>query len=204
MPVLRWSRLEIRAVAYRCGDPGGGRVCRVSGVAVLPRLPGSRCRAVSGLVPGGFGYFVEVVDVVARADAARCARRALEDALAGDEGVNRNRLDDCALLVSEVVTNAVQHAQISSCPMLRVLWVRTADILRTEVYDPDPAVPSVVKAEDDDEDGRGMWLLDVMADRWATEPLATGGDTLWPGGKVVWFALRDVWNTRPRRANRCF
>ncbi|MGQ5637835.1 MULTISPECIES: SpoIIE family protein phosphatase [unclassified Streptomyces] len=78
------------------------------------------------------------------------------------------------LLVSEVVANAVRFA--TQPVSLRVL--RT-DVLRCEVGDDCPQVPRMRHASLGDENGRGLWLVDQLADRWGATRVSTG--------KVVWF-----------------
>lgn len=151
-------------------------------------------------LPGGTERFVDAVDLVAREDAPGRARSALAAALTGDDSVDRDRLDDCLLLVSEVVSNGLLHAVAGRLPLLRVIWVRRGDMLRSEVFDPSPVLPAVLKVDADEEEGRGMWLLDTVADRWAAERIPAGRDAVWSGGKVVWFVVRDVWpGSRPSR-----
>ncbi|MDG9718027.1 SpoIIE family protein phosphatase [Streptomyces sp. DH24] len=85
-------------------------------------------------------------------------------------------LETTELLVSEVIGNAVRFA---TRPIsLRIL--RT-DVLRCEVGDDAPQVPRMRHAQLSDEGGRGLWLVDQLADRWGATRLSTG--------KVVWFEL---------------
>jgi len=50
-----------------------------------------------------------------------------------------------------------------------------------EVADSDLRLPRLRVADVDDEGGRGLYLVDALADRWGTRPLDEG--------KVVWFEL---------------
>ena len=89
--------------------------------------------------------------------------------------------DDVALLVSELVSNAVIHA--SSRPRLEVRIGPSH--VRVEVRDdsPDAALPRTPDLERPG--GRGLLLIETMASRWGTEP---DGD-----GKRVWFEIdRDL------------
>ncbi|CAL9571164.1 hypothetical protein SUDANB176_04842 [Streptomyces sp. enrichment culture] len=88
--------------------------------------------------------------------------------------------DLTALLVSELVTNALRHAT----GPIGVRLVRPAGlggVLLVEVSDPLPDFPHERVARPDDEGGRGLQLLDSTSRRWGTRP---GG-----AGKTVWFEL---------------
>ncbi|WP_035846925.1 ATP-binding SpoIIE family protein phosphatase [Kitasatospora azatica] len=81
------------------------------------------------------------------------------------------------LMVSELVTNAVQHAK----KPVTLRLVRTS-VLRCEVGDDSPALPRRRKAGPEEERGRGLELVAKCADGW--------GATRLGGGKVVWFEQR--------------
>lgn len=110
--------------------------------------------------------------------AVRAARSAVRDQLAlwGLEGVG----DLAALLVSELVTNALRHAT----GPIGVRLVRPCDlneVLLVEVSDPLPDPPRERAARPEDEGGRGLQLLASASRRWGTRPGAVG--------KTVWFEL---------------
>ena len=81
------------------------------------------------------------------------------------------------LLTSEVVTNAVEHAG----GPLTVRAQCDDHVLRVEVIDAGSGVPQRAVVHEGAVSGRGMHLLDALATRWSTRPVA--------GGKVVWFEL---------------
>ncbi|GHF34628.1 MULTISPECIES: PAS domain S-box protein [Streptomyces] len=87
-------------------------------------------------------------------------------------------LDDARLLTSEVLTNAICHA--SGPIQLRVR--RGEGELTVEVTDRSPQPPQPRLAEAGDESGRGLLLVDTLADSWGTRPVAPG--------KTIWFTLR--------------
>ncbi|MER7338288.1 ATP-binding protein [Streptomyces sp. NPDC000075] len=87
------------------------------------------------------------------------------------------------LLITELVTNALVHTEGGAEVSARLKDAR----LRVEVRDaaarrPRPFVPSA----DDGTHGRGLVLVEALADSWGVDPLALGP------GKVVWFELEDA------------
>jgi anti-sigma regulatory factor (Ser/Thr protein kinase) len=85
------------------------------------------------------------------------------------------------LLTSELVTNAVVHGR----DPIQLLVVVDGERLRVEVTDGEPRLPDGPgKPAEQDESGRGLLILDRLADRWGSHPRPT------PPGKVVWFEVR--------------
>ncbi|GHE09040.1 SpoIIE family protein phosphatase [Streptomyces alanosinicus] len=86
-------------------------------------------------------------------------------------------LDDLAftteLIVSELVTNAIRYA--TGPVHVRLIRDRT---LICEVSDTGHTSPHLRHAETDDEDGRGLFIIAQMAQRWGTRYTATG-KTIW-------------------------
>lgn len=90
------------------------------------------------------------------------------------------------VLTSELVTNAVLHA----CTRVDVHIEFDAAHLRIEVADGDPRIPSPVSHAPDALGGRGMYLVEQLADAWGSDPCAEG--------KVVWFTLATGGAPRPK------
>lgn len=109
-----------------------------------------------------------------RRDAAR-ARSFLETLLPrlGWEGV----ADDATLLVTELVANVALHAR-TPCS---VRVSADSSLLRIGVVDESPVLPHVQSFSDEATTGRGLRLVEHVADSWGAE--ARGG------GKVVWFGF---------------
>jgi len=80
------------------------------------------------------------------------------------------------LLVSELVCNALRHAAGPLCLTLE----RVSDV-RCLVSDGSSEPPRPTDAGPDDESGRGLTLVDMLAARWGCE--------YGPVGKSVWFEL---------------
>ena len=119
------------------------------------------------------------VELDSTPEAAASARRALDGLGAG---VPPRRMRDVRLLVSELVTNAVRHADLTAEDRIRLRAELHTGTLRVEVRDPgkgfqlrppepDPTRPS----------GWGLYLVDELADRWGVD----GHDR----GTRIWFEL---------------
>jgi anti-sigma regulatory factor (Ser/Thr protein kinase) len=91
--------------------------------------------------------------------------------------------DDAELVVSEIITNAIQVTQADARTDPVRLWLLAglAQLLIL-VQDASPLPPVPVSAGGDAENGRGLLLVDTLSTRW--------GHFLQPsGGKVVWSLL---------------
>ncbi|MFF3819940.1 ATP-binding protein [Streptomyces bluensis] len=77
-------------------------------------------------------------------------------------------IDDAQLCLSELVANVIAHVGVGTPTTLVVSVSGTR--LRIEVHDPDAqALPALVDAEVNSEGGRGMALIDAIADRWGVQ-----------------------------------
>ncbi|WP_155058804.1 ATP-binding protein [Streptomyces blattellae] len=94
--------------------------------------------------------------------------------------------DRAALIVTELIANACRH---TPCSEIRLTVARPdATRLRVGVVDREPArLPILSQAADDDESGRGLLLVDAVADRWGYDLHGSGRR---PWGKEVWAELR--------------
>lgn len=123
-----------------------------------------------GIAPSDVAYWVLDPQPQTAGRARQLARRALR------RWDLDHLLEPAELLVSEIVTNAVRYAERPIT--LRLL--RT-DVLRCEVGDDAPLLPRMRHAQPEEEGGRGLYLVNRMAQRW--------GATRLSAGKVVWFEL---------------
>ena len=80
------------------------------------------------------------------------------------------RLDDAELLASELVSNAVRHSRHRGDAPIRLVVSVDARSLRVEVHDPGPGFDSarVNRSAPPPEQagGRGLYLVQSVADRW--------------------------------------
>ncbi|WP_420037030.1 SpoIIE family protein phosphatase [Streptomyces sp. cg28] len=88
-----------------------------------------------------------------------------------------DRTDEIELVADELVTNALMHTEGPAIVTLRVL-TGTDRRLRVDVEDTSSALPRRREAGEDGVSGRGLLLVDRLADVWGVE--ARGG------GKCVW------------------
>jgi PAS domain S-box-containing protein len=147
-------------------------VLRATGAGVAPGREGlvrsgamGRERALDLRLPGG-------------AHAPASARAAVEALPAGT--LEPPLAHTARLLASEIVTNSVRHAGIGEDGLLGFELVLSPGSVRVEVSDRGPgfvAEPALPGAED--LGGRGLFLVDSLADRWGTAD----------GGTRVWFEL---------------
>ncbi|MEU9383800.1 ATP-binding SpoIIE family protein phosphatase [Streptomyces sp. NPDC048279] len=78
------------------------------------------------------------------------------------------------LIASELVTNAIRHAQ----PPVRLRLIRCATGLTCEVTDGSTTSPHLRRARTFDESGRGLFIVAQLTQRWGTRHH--------PQGKTIW------------------
>lgn len=90
-------------------------------------------------------------------------------------------IDVAALLVSELVTNAITHDEYSGPGPVTLSIHCKEGQLRVDVHDTSPEPPVLTGASDRDEGGRGLFLVDSLADSWGSYRTADG--------KAVFFVM---------------
>lgn len=79
-------------------------------------------------------------------------------------------LDDCRLVVSELVGNSVRHAQPLADGTMEIAWHRNADGLDIAVTDGGAVtLPRRVEAGLSDLAGRGLAIVEALASKWWIE-----------------------------------
>jgi anti-anti-sigma factor len=151
--------------------PEGAGPWQSTGLAVWP---GSTEAFAALGAPGADGYLSLTLEPVV--GAARLSRELVTEACA------RWDLPDLAgpacIVVTEMVNNVVAHAQT---PM-SVLLARHGDTMSVAVRDDSPTIPRFVgPVAVTSYGGRGLLLIDSVADRWGSLAL--------DAGKVVWAVL---------------
>jgi len=108
------------------------------------------------------------------ASAATGARAVAEEFVAG--AVDRRGLSDLALVVSELVTNAVVHGRGAITLKLE----RDGPIVRGEVVDEGGGFEREIRERGtDDVGGRGLMIVEALSSRWG----------VYEGTTHVWFEL---------------
>jgi anti-sigma regulatory factor (Ser/Thr protein kinase) len=95
----------------------------------------------------------------------------------GSRGLEDDLQSTTALLVGELVTNAVVHGGDE----IRLRMECAQGMLRVEVSDTNAALPTVVERGETNDSGRGLFFVSALAEDWGMTPFA--------GGKVAWFEL---------------
>ncbi len=166
-----------RPVAEWTTPPRGLPGLPVGGVpwcAHTPPAPWAALRTPSGPPPAGAVALPPTPCSVA-------AARRFADRLLTDWGL-QELAADAALLLSELVTNAIVHVPDATGDV-QLLVSRTPDHLVVQVTDAGGCLPLCTEAGPDSENGRGMWLVEQLAAQWGHHASGTGA------GKTVWFTL---------------
>ncbi|MDX3371095.1 ATP-binding protein [Streptomyces sp. ME02-6987-2C] len=112
-------------------------------------------------------------------ESAAVARKLVRTALAA-WGLE-DQIDDAMVIVTELVSNAVEHGRLAS---IRVIVSRpTAGWVRLGVVDRSKSIPMMrTDSNGDQVRGRGLVLVNALTERWGTD--------LYRWGKQVWGELK--------------
>lgn len=126
---------------------------------------------------GGPVQLTAEIDLQPEPASSSSARRFVRQTL---EAWGIGHLEEAAiLLTSELITNALLHARTPMELRLR----RVDSLLRVEVCDGNERAPVRRHYDADASTGRGLALVEAMAEEWGVDTDAPGG------GKAVWFTL---------------
>src|SRR3954470_13650724 len=98
-------------------------------------------------------------------DSARTARRLVAEVLASARA--DDFIDSATLLTSELVTNGIVHAHTE----MHVIVDATPSWVRVEVVDANPQLPSRRDYDQQASTGRGLEMVELLADDFGVEPL---------------------------------
>ncbi|WP_405985620.1 ATP-binding protein [Streptomyces sp. NBC_00872] len=125
------------------------------------------------------------------------ARLELRKALAG---WGLSELEDSAvLIVSELLSNARLHARVTPEQTIETRYFRSSGALRIEVHDGSPERPQPRMPDPAALDGRGLLLVDALADEWGVADRAGPGKMIWASLSVRSAAERNAPGGGPGR-----
>jgi hypothetical protein len=78
-------------------------------------------------------------------------------------------------LVGELAANAALHAATS----FTVVLLAEANAVTIEVQDRSPLVPVALSTKSFDDSGRGLHIVDDLADEWGSSAVGARGKTVW-------------------------
>lgn len=110
-------------------------------------------------------------------DSVAGARGFVSEALTG---LPVDLVDDVVIMISELATNAVVHARSA----FEVQVARGDQLVRVEVRDRGPGLPTLRSAPLNAAHGRGLHLVEQLSDGWGSVTVDGGPD------KLVWFLRR--------------
>ncbi|MFF7605026.1 ATP-binding protein [Streptomyces parvulus] len=92
--------------------------------------------------------------------------------------------DTVTLVVAELAANATFHGRVPGRDFeLRLTYDRSRGLVRVEVSDTHPGRPEVVASatqpSTDTDSGRGLLLVEAVADRWGVAGRSGPGKTVW-------------------------
>jgi anti-sigma regulatory factor (Ser/Thr protein kinase) len=136
-----------------------------------------------------FDWFLRSVETSAT---ATCPLRPQADSVKTARDITRSTLqqwgmpeisDDAALVVSELVTNAVRYAL---CPgdgpdehPITLMLLHLAPHVLLAVADPSDELPMPKQPDYVSENGRGLYIVETYSQAWGCDHLDAGGKAVW-------------------------
>jgi anti-sigma regulatory factor (Ser/Thr protein kinase) len=105
-------------------------------------------------------------------ESVAAARRFTTDVLSGTAP---DVLDSVELMVSELATNSIRHAETA----FELTVSLVSDEIRVEVTDSAGGQPQMRTARPEDPTGRGLQIVNLLSDAWGVEHRASSGKTVW-------------------------
>ncbi|MFE2744347.1 SpoIIE family protein phosphatase [Streptomyces scopuliridis] len=126
---------------------------------------------------------------VAQAEPERIAgvRRQLRELL--HDWADAEQIDSAELIVSEMITNVLVHTDGDALLVAEARGVLGDRRLRVEVADTSDELPHRRRPGELASSGRGLVLMEVLADAWGVDPRGEG--------KSIWFELYECGGTEP-------
>jgi len=98
------------------------------------------------------------------------SRQRVRDRLGGV--LEPRKLAEAELATSELVTNAVRHAQVGDEATIEIDFEVEAGTVRVTVIDAGPGFDfgKILRTSSEEPGGWGLFLVEALADRWAVDP----------------------------------
>jgi len=111
--------------------------------------------------------------------AVSCARLHAA-AILHEWGVSPSLIADVQIIVSELVTNAVDaSAALPERPPVCLLLAATDSLVTVEVWDRSPLDPQLQAPDENAESGRGLTLVAALSTRWGFDRTGYQRKTVW-------------------------
>jgi anti-sigma regulatory factor (Ser/Thr protein kinase) len=124
------------------------------------------------------------LDLAALDTAPGCGRGWVRTVLREWGRSEQELIEMAELFVSELVTNAMRASAAAGVPAFQLAIATDRHHVMISVRDFAPGAPAPRRPDDDEDSGRGLWLVRELAERFGWEPSPDGGP-----GKVVWVLL---------------
>ncbi|WP_236257879.1 ATP-binding protein [Streptomyces hygroscopicus] len=83
------------------------------------------------------------------------------------------------IVLSELLTNAIRHTRVSAGQEIETRYLCEGDSVRIEVHDASDERPELRNPSSEVAHGRGLVLVEALADRWGVTPCPVVGKSVW-------------------------